>query len=93
MGVGTGNIVIELLTNAETEGYAIIFDDNNIAKLYNSTILVDTKVKSNGGWVLMDSDKISVIVQDNPGLPYNSMDDIRFSVLNSPTIFNNIKVE
>lgn len=93
MGAGTGIIVIELLANAETEGYAIIFDDNNIANLYNSAILVDTKVKSNGGWVLMDSGKINVIVQDNPSLPYNSMDDIRFSVLNSSTIFNNIKVE
>jgi hypothetical protein len=92
-GIGKGKIEITFLSNATSDGYTILFKDNNIAELYNATSQVSMSNKINGKWMLEEINKIKVVVTDDLVNPYNAVDRLYFSVLNSASIFNDIKIE
>lgn len=93
-GSGNGNISINYLSGISTEGYSILFSNGGTTcSLYNAAGLIDSKSLLNNQWTLIDPNKITINIQNNSANPYVDMTLMYFSVINEPTIFNDIGIQ
>ena len=92
-GSSTGNIEINILSGAQTNGYDIIFDTNGKCKLYSEGQLIDQDIEDNNSWVLKHDGNIEITIQNDLDNPFVPMDRFLFSVLNDNMLFAKIKIE
>ena len=91
-GNGTGNISINLLGNAITQGYSLFFSSPIKCELRSNGQIVDSKNITNSKWNLKDPGKLEIEISNNTASPFTFGTQLNFSVLNDNRLFNNVKI-